>query len=175
MASGDALAAFFPENNMPPDADFATLDTKLTASADEPDDVITLLDFDDGATNEFASFRGIMPEHYGGGGVTCTIVWSSGAATSGVCRWEIAFKSVSDDADDLDSKAYAAQKSVDATTANVAGEVDYVDIGFGNGSEMDSVAKNEMFFLTINRDSADTGADTLTGDAELHAIYLTES
>ena len=174
MSSGDALCVFLPEMNMPPDADFATLDTKLTASADEPDDVITLLDFDDGATNEFASFRGIMPEHYGGGGITCTILWSSGAATTGDARWEIAFKSVTDDADDLDSKVYADANAVNTTTANVAGEVAYADIAFTDGADMDSIAKNEMFFMTINTDSADA-AHTLVGDAELHAIYITET
>ena len=174
MASGDTLIVLTPLHNIPPDADFATLDTFLTASADEPDDNVDVLDFDDGATNEFASFKCFMPNHYAGGGLTITITWSSGA-TSGVARWEIALKSVSDDADDSDAKAYAAQNSVNLTTASAAGEVDYGDITFTDGSDMDSVAKNEMFWLTINRDSADTGADTLTGDGELHMIVIKET
>jgi len=175
MASGDTLIVFTPLQNVPPDADFATVDTTLTASADEPDDHVTTLDFDAGATNEFASFMGFMPNNYAGTtGITCTIMWSS-SATTGVCRWEIQFKSVTDDADDLDSKVYAAQNSVDATTANVAGEIDYVDITFTNGADMDSVVANEMFFLSINRDSADTCADTLAADGELLMIVVKET
>lgn len=174
MATGDTLIVFTPMNNVPPDVNFATLDATLTASADTPDDNIPSLDFDAGATNEFASFLGFMPNNYAGGGLTITIMWSSDQ-TSGVCRWEIALKSVSDDADDLDSKAYAAQNSGDATTANVAGEVDYFDITFTDGADMDSIAANELFWLTINRDSADTGADTLSSDAELQMIVVKET
>ena len=36
-------------------------------------------------------------------------------------------------------------------------------------------AKNEMFFLSINRDSADTCADTLAADAELLMIVVKET
>ena len=174
MASGDALCVWRALDNEPPDADYATLDSRLTASADEPDDVIPFLACDDGATNEFAAFSGVMPEHYGGGGLTLTLMWSSAAATTGDAKWEAAFKSFTDDVDDQDSKAYAAAKAVTATTASGAGEIDYADIAFTDGAEMDSIAKNEYFRLTINADSADA-AHTLVGDAELIAVYLTET
>ena len=44
MSSGDALCVWTALSNEPPDADFATLDTILTASADEPDDIIPVSD-----------------------------------------------------------------------------------------------------------------------------------
>lgn len=174
MASGDSLLVFLPEMNRPPDDDIATLDQIVTSSTDEPDNVAACLDFDDGATNEFAQFAGVMPEHYGGGGLTCTIIWRSASATSGVCRWEIAFKSITDDVDDHDSKASAAANAVNATTASAAGEFDYSNITFTDGADMDSVAAGEYFELRLNRDSADA-ADTLVGDAEFMALHITET
>ena len=175
MASGDTLCVFFAEDNAPPDADYATYDAILTASADEPDQILGVLDFDPGATNEFAIFTGFMPRHYAGTtGVTVTLIWSSDA-TSGVCRWEVAFKSVTDDADDIDSKQFAAANAVNATTASAAGEADYAAITFTDGADMDSVAAGEFFCLQVNRDSAD-GADTLnSNDAELWCIEIKET
>ena len=70
MASGDTLVVFTPQHAAPGDADFATFDTILTATADEPDNVIPVLDFDPGATEEYTYFQGVMPRHYGGGGRT---------------------------------------------------------------------------------------------------------
>ena len=49
MASGDALLVWTALNNEAPDADFATLYTILTASADATVDIIPVLDFDPGA------------------------------------------------------------------------------------------------------------------------------
>ena len=120
MASNDALLMWTALNNEPPDANFATLDTILTASADEPDDIIPVLDFDPGSTDEYAVFSGVMPEHYAGTtGVTLTIMWSSDA-TTGNCIWDAAFKSFTDDADDMDTKAYAAVNSVTGASWPIA-------------------------------------------------------
>ena len=174
MSSGDALCVWRALDNEPPDADFATLDTILTASADEPDDVIPVLDFDPGATQEYASFSGVMPEHYSSGGVTLTLMWSSDATTGNV-KWDAAFKSFTVDADDMDSKQYAAANTATEATANIAGEIQYTDITFTDGADMDSAAKNEYFRLTITRDSADAGDTMNSNDAELLAVYLTET
>lgn len=174
MASGDTLAVFTALNGVPGDADFATLDTILTASADEPDNIIPVLDFDPGSTEEYIYFAGFMPRHYDGGGVTVTLGWSSDA-TSGVCRWAVAFKSVSDDADDLDSKAFAAPNTVDATTASAAGEVDYAEITFTDGADMDSVAAGEYFWLEVSRNSSHANDTLNSNDAELHFIEIKET
>ncbi len=173
MSSGDALCVWRALDNEPPDADYATLDTILTASADEPDDVVPVLDFDPGATQEYSAFSAVMPEHYGGGGLTLTLMWASDATTGNV-KWDAAFKSFTVDADDLDSKAYAAIQTATEATASAAGEIQYTDIAFTN-AQIDGLLKNEYFRLTITRDSAD-GADTMnSNDAELIAVYLTET
>lgn len=173
--SGDTLLVWTALDNEPPDADYATLDAILTASADEPDDVILVLDFDPGATQEFASFSGVMPAHYAGTtGVTLTLMWSSDA-TSGNVKWDAAFKSFTVDADDMDSKQYAAVNTATEATASAAGEIQYTDITFTDGADMDSVAAGEYFRLTITRDSADAGDTMNSNDAELIAVLLTET
>ncbi len=174
MASGDTLILFNAQCAQFPDADYATFDAILTASADEPDHVMPVLDFDPGATDEYCYFTGVMPRSYDGGGLTVTICWTS-EATSGDCIWAVAFKSVSDDADDLDSKAFAAPNSVTATTASAAREVDYATVTFTDGADMDSVAAGEMFVLEFSR-TASSGSDTMTSnDAELHLIEIQET
>ncbi len=174
MSTGDALCVWRAMDNEPPDADYATLGTILTASADEPDDVIPVLKFDPGATQEYAGFSAVMPEHYAGGGLTLTLMWASDAGTGNV-KWDAAFKSFTVDVDDVDSKQYAAIQTATEATASAAGEIQYTDITFTDGAQMDSVAKNEYFRLTITRDSADAGDTMDSNDAELIAVYLTET
>lgn len=174
MASGDSLLVFTALNNEPPDDTYATLSTILTASADEPDDVIPVLLFDP-STQEYASFSGVMPAHYAGTtGVTVTLMWSSDA-TSGNCKWDVAFKSFTDDADDMDTKQYAAVNTATDATASAAGEIAYTSITFTDGADMDSVAAGEYFRLSVSRDSADA-ADTIdSNDVELIAVYIKET
>ncbi len=164
MASGDTLVVFFPRDAEPPSSNSAIPDVR---------NGVDVLDFD-AAADENVEFGGFMPRHYGGGGVTVTIGWMSTAQTTGNVVWDFHFKSVSDDADDLDSKAFAAANSVTATTANLAGEVAYDTITFTDGADMDSVAPGEYFRAKINRD-ADNGSDTLSDDAELVFIEIKET
>jgi len=177
MASGDTLVVFTPLHNAPGDADYATLDTILTASADEPNNIVPVLDFDPGATNEFAYFMGWMPNHYAGTtGVTVTLVWSASAtATTGNCIWNVAFKLVSDDGVDLDDTAFGAPNAVTVTTANVNGEVDYADITFTDGADMNSVVANRYFWIEVSRDSANASDTLNSDDAELHLVIIKET
>lgn len=166
MASGNTLLIFSPQQNEPPAANFATPDTR---QATYPH---LVLDFD-ATTNESAVFRGIMPRHYGGGGVTVYIHYAMTSATSGDIDWDVAFERVSDSQQDIDSDGFAAVQSVDNTTVPAtSGQVDIVSVAFTNGAQMDSVAVGEAFRLRITRDAA---SDTATGDAELYAIELKET
>lgn len=175
MASGDALCVFRAMDNEPPDADYATLDTVLTTSADEPDDVVPVLDFDPGATNEFAAFSAVMPEHYAGGGLTVTVIWMSESTGSENVKWDAAFKSFTSETDNVGSKSYATIQTVTAANNTTSRVISFDDIAFTDGAQMDSIAKNEYFRFTIERDSADA-ADTMnSNDAELIAIYITET
>ena len=98
MASGDTHCLFFPEDNQPPIADYATLDVRNGHP---------VLDFDT-TTEEEAIFTGIMPQHYDGGGVTVYAHWAASTATSGTIGWLIAFERVGDSQQDIDSDGFAA-------------------------------------------------------------------
>ena len=164
MASGDTLLIWTPLSNEPPSSNFATLDTRNSH---------VVLDFD-GAANESAVFRGVMPRHYAGTtGVTLYIHYAMTSATSGDVDWDASFERVSDSQQDIDSDGFAAVQSVNNTTVpGTSGHVDIVSIAFTNGAQMDSVAVGEAFRLKITRDAA---SDTVTTDAELYALELKET
>jgi hypothetical protein len=166
MASGDTLAIFTALDNMPPSANYATFDTR---------NGYAVLDFDD-TTDESAVFTGFMPRNYAAGGVTVTVGWMATSATTGTISLDAAFMSVTDDADDLDTKAFAAANNANPTTASATGEVDYVTITFTDGADMDSVAAGELFYLKITRDAnGTTSTDDLSGDMELVFVEVKET
>jgi hypothetical protein len=168
MASGDTLCVFTALNNEPSASAYATLDTRAGTT-------IPVLDFDD-SSSETAEFGGFMPRHYAGGGVTVTIGWMATdlTVTPHSVAWDVAFKSVTDDADDLDSKAFAAVNTVVDQEADASGEVAYATVDFTDGVDMDSVAAGEYFRMSVKRDH-DHGSDNLTGDAELLFVEIKET
>lgn len=166
MASGDSLCVFMPANAELPASNYATFDTR---------NGVMVLDFDD-TTDESVEFAGFMPRHYDGGGLTVTVGWMATSATTGAISLDAAFKSVSDDADDLDTKAFAAANNTSPTTASASGEVDYATITFTDGADMDSVAAGEYFRLKITRDAdGTTSTDSMTGDMELVFVEIKET
>jgi len=163
MASGDTLLQFGPLHNEPPASNSATLDERNGHP---------VLDFD-GTTNESAIFSGVMPRHYGGGGVTAYIHYAMSSATSGDVDWDAAFERIGDQQQDIDSDGFAAANSVDNTTVpGTSGNVDIVSVAFTDGADMDSVAVGELFRLKITRDAV---SDTAAGDAELLGVELKET
>ena len=97
-------------------------------------------------------------------------------ATTGTISLDVAFKSVTDDADDLDSKAFAAANNANPTTASATGEVDYTTITFTDGADMDSVAAGEYFRLQVLRDAnGTTSTDNLSGDMEFLFLEIKET
>lgn len=163
MASGNTLLVFKPHDNEPPASNFATLDTRNNHP---------VLDFDD-TTNESAVFSGILPRHYGGGGLTIYIHYAMTTATSGDIDWDVAIERIGDQQQDIDSDGFSAVNSVDNTTVpGTSGNVDIVTVTFTDGADMDSVAVGEAFRLKITRDAA---SDTGSGDAELLKIEVKET
>ena len=163
MASGDTLIVFTAANNTPPTTNFATVDLRNQH---------LVLDFDD-TTNESAVFTGVMPRHYGGGGVTVYLHYAMTTATSGDIDWDAAFERIGDQQQDIDTDGFAAVNSVDNTTVPAtSGNVDIVSIAFTDGTDMDSVAVGESFRLKVTRDAV---SDTATDDAELLMVELKET
>ncbi len=172
MASGDVLVTWLALDNQPPDDDFATYDTILTASTDEPDDIFPVLDFDPGTPNEFAIFMGVLPAHYGAGGFTVDLFWVA-EATSGAVKWDVSIKRYPPNAV-MTTQTYVGEESTTTTVNNVARELNNTVITLTN-SEIDALLVNELFQLAVERDAADA-ADTMnSNDAELIAVYLKET
>lgn len=166
MASGDTLAMFTALQGEAPSSNFATLDTR---------NGVPVLDYD-ATTDESMEFGGFMPRHYGGGGITVTLGWMATSATSGTISLDVAFKSVSDDLDDLDTKAYADANNANPTTATASGEIEYTTITFTDGADMDSVAAGEYFRMKVTRDADQTtSTDDMTGDMELVFVEIKET
>lgn len=166
MASGNTLLLFTPQQSEPPASNMATLDTR---------NAHLVADFDD-TTDETLYFKGVMPQHYGGGGVTAYIHYAMTSATTGKIRWDVAFERIGDGQQDIDSDGFASAQSVNvAAVPGTSGHVDIVTIAFTNGAQMDSVAAGEGFRIEIERKPSDTTNDTASGDAELFAIELRET
>lgn len=157
------MIACLPNANEPPASSFATLDTRNSH---------LVLDFDASAA-EAAVFRGILPTSYGGAGVNVKLIWAATSATSGNTVWNTAFERIPAGALDIDADSFASANAAIAAADATNGETTETTIAHANGSEMDSLAAGEMFRLKVSRNAAD-GSDTMTGDAELVAVVITE-
>ncbi|TPV96161.1 MAG: hypothetical protein B7733_06335 [Myxococcales bacterium FL481] len=168
MASGDPVVQILGE--MPPDANFATLDTRTGGST--PAEEVTVWDFD-ASTVEYVDYKCRL-HGYDGGGLTFRIFWMASTATADECRWEIAIRRVADDAEDVDSSHSYTYNAVDATAPSASGEVDYATITFTDGADMDSWADGEVAIVRLRRNASDA-ADDMTGDAELVSLVGEET
>ncbi len=134
-----------------------------------------VLDFD-AIANEVAMFQGEMPNHYAGGGITLTGRVAATSATTGDFSFKAFLMSITGGADNIATKNFAAPQANQAIdVGGTAGiPVDF-DIAFTDGAQMDSIAKNEMFYLLVMRDAQDGTNDDAAGDAELVSVKIKET
>ena len=163
MASGDTLIVFTPLSNEPPSTNFATLDTR---------NLHPTLDFD-ATTEEKAVFTGIMPRNYGGGGVTNTIFWTGGTATSGTVVWQTAFERIGTVLD-VDGDSFATGNNGTTVAPSTTGSTTSTAIAHTNGAQIDSIAVGELFRVYITREVADAD-DSMGGDAEVYGLEVRET
>jgi hypothetical protein len=164
MASGDSLIIFRAQDNEPPVAAFATLDTR---------NAHLVLDFD-GATDEEAVFTGIMPANYAGGGLTIKVHVSFTSATSGTANIECHLERIT--GLDIDADSFAAFQDVGVTANGTPGIEVVGSITFTDGAAMDSIVAGDLFRLKIRRDADGTnGTDDIVTDMELLGIEVTET
>jgi hypothetical protein len=175
VASGDSLLVLRAHDASPPAASYAQAD--VVDGGSTPAEAVPVWDFDGGTSDEYVDFMCMMPAHYGGNGLTCTIVWSSSAVAGGSngVVWGIALRRIEDDNEDINSSHSYDYNEVNPDPPSAIGEVSHDDITFTNGSDMDSVVAGDYFILRIRREASDTTNDTMSGDAELHAIYIKET
>lgn len=166
MASGNTLARFFPNQNEPPSASFATLDIRNQHP---------VLDFDD-TSDENAVFSDVLDRAYASGGITAYIHYSMTSDITNKVRWDIALERIGDGQQDTDSDGFASAQTVNvAAVPGTSGHVDIVSIAFTDGAQIDSIAVGELYRIKVTRKPSDTTNDTASGDAELHAVELKET
>ncbi len=162
MASGDTLLEFVPQSAEFPASDAATPDERNNHP---------VLDFDP-TTDESVYFSGVMPQNYGGGGVTVYFHYAMSSATSGNVTWSVSWERIGDQQQDLDSDGFYVSGSNNEAVPATCGHVGILSIGFADGANMDNVAAGEGFRLQVSRGGL---GDTASGDAELLFVELRES
>lgn len=163
MASGDTLAVFLANSGVPEAAAACGQGTRN----EHP-----ILEFD-AAADETIRFAGWLPANYAGGGITVTVVWAAASATSGNVVWNGAFEALADGGTDIDSDSFAAAQSVTVGAPGTSGVLDYADIAFTD-AQIDGLVADTAFRFELTRD-ADNGSDTMTGDAQVLRVILTET
>jgi hypothetical protein len=162
MASGDTLAVFGPAANQPPNANYAALAVRNGH---------LVLGFIK-ATQQTATFAGVMPNNYAGGNIMVVLSWIAATAVTGTIGWGVSFERMNAANHDLDADAwftevFIAPLTVDATCGKVStGSVNM------NNAGTDSSAAGSPFRVRVRRDVAN---DTAAGDAQLLSIALLES
>lgn len=159
MASGDTLIVWGPLQNEAP----ATLPAALNRRNNH-----FCLQFDT-STGEYATFSGVLPRHYAGGGIMVYVHHAAASATSGTIGWTHEFERIGDRQQDVDADGFGGASTITAET--VSGTSGQVDIVNSSSTDTDSVAVGEHFRLRITRNVA---GDTAAGDAELYAVELKE-
>ncbi|MDH3450926.1 MAG: hypothetical protein OEN20_00795 [Gammaproteobacteria bacterium] len=168
MASGDPLIPLDAWSGVPASIAGATFGTITGAT-----EVYQCANFDD-TTIQYLDFMCEMPSAYGGGGITVKIRWAAASATNAVV-WQAALRRIEDDVDDIEtSHTYDYNAAAAATAPTVIGELSFDTITFTNGADMDSVAAGDLFVLRIRRKADDAG-DTMSGDARLISVNVTET
>lgn len=153
----DRVAVFTPADNMPPAANYATLDTRNGHS---------VLDFDT-TTQEGAVFGGVMPNHYAGGSIRVTIWSSLTSAITGTLGWLVAFETLN--GLDIDADSFAADQTATAATVPGTSGQPMTHQVTCTQAQADSIAAGDAFRLRIRRDVAN---DTAAGDAELLRVLV---
>ena len=164
MASGESLITFTAHSNEPPGANYAFVDTRNGHL------VLTF----DAASAWVAIFSGVLPRNYAGGGITVRIGWIAATATAGNVKWNAQFERHQDETDDLDADSFATAQTVTVAAPANSGAMQYSDIVFTDGAQMDSIAAGESFRVKLSRDAADV-ADTMAGYAQMKTFELRET
>lgn len=167
MASGDTLLMLSPLANEPPATSYATLDLRNGHP---------VLDFD-GAADEEAVFSGILPRHYGGGGLTVNLWVGCTSATSGTMRWQVSIERIDASSLDIDADSFATANSNGVTAPGTSGQFLVCAVTFTSGAQMDALAAGEPFRLKVRRDADGTSGtdDISSSDAELLMIEIKET
>jgi len=124
----------------------------------------------DAATDEACCAK-FKAKSYGSGNITAILTWYADSASSGVVRWGAAIAAITPESDtqDVETKAFATENTVDDTHLGTTGQrLHNATITISN---LDSIAVDDIVFLRIRRVGSHAN-DTMTGDAILVAVEL---
>ena len=147
-----------PQGYEPPASNFATIDTRNS----QP-----VLTFDG---DECAVWSFVMPNTYGGNGVTVEF-YTTATATSGDVDWDGSFERQT--VQDIDADSFAGAVSSDGNVNNgTSGVPTLVSIEFTDGAGMDSCGVNDLCRARICRDAA---SDTDSGAVQFRGGQIYET
>lgn len=166
MASGQSLMAFEATDYT---ATAQTVHAPYGSATPDMRNQQPVLDFD-AALPEVADFAGRVPRHYGGGGITLSIVWTATTAITGYVRWVAAFER-HDPTTDLDGDSFGPWVFAEGSFCNpINGAPAYAELALAPAA-LDGILPGEHFRLRVAR-----GLDTtMPGDAELWSVELRET
>jgi len=148
------------------------------ATFDTIDGPLPVLDFGD-STNHGALFRSVLPESYDStASTTVKWYWHADTANEGSVKWEVYFMRLEDTVTDLESTTsfnLTGASQTDAANTTAGGEFAQSCEATISHANMNSVAAGEEFYMLVVRDVDDTSTDTMTGDACLHAVKLSQA
>lgn len=161
------LVQFRPNQYLAPASNYATLNTRDTTTP------IPVLNFDT-TTSECALWTFVLPNWYGGNGVTAEIWTVAPTATSGTVQWDVYFERVeaTQDMDSVNSGFASAQSTSATSVSGTSGVPIKQTVAFTDGAQMDSCAAGEYCILKVCRNVA---GDNLAEDASMVMLEIKET
>ncbi len=118
-----------------------------------------------------AYFTGVLPEAYGGAGLTVGIEWIAASATAGDVVWGVAFERHGQVLD-LDTDSFATEKTTTSTAQSTNGVKRVAEITFTN-TEIDGLLAGEQYRIRVRRVGTN-GSDTMSGDAQVAIVTISQ-
>jgi hypothetical protein len=166
------MGVLWAGNAIPPFTNAASLSRRLSAST--PPEQFLVYTFD-AAIVQTLDYRLMLPQSYDGGGLSCYHWWGASTATTGNVVWELAFRAITDDAEDVDVAHTYDFNTVTDTCPSASGEFTAAVITFTDGADMDNVVPGIPAVLRLRRKADDVAGDTMSGFAEALVIEIRET
>lgn len=166
MASGNYLQEFNARDVLFPTSNMASLDYRNGHP---------VIDFD-GSSDEEAMFEGVLPDNYGGGGLTIDLYVAFSSATSGNVRFQTDFERMNASGPDRDADSFSGTFQSAGGTPNATNGIETkISIAHTN-AQLDGLLAGEPFRLKLRRDADGTsGTDDITTDAEVSRVVIRET
>lgn len=128
----------------------------------------------DAAVVESVTFKLALPGSYSSGSaVTCKVRWLATSGTTGNVRTRVEVERCNVGGTDLDADSFATGVEANAAADATAGKVFEASLSLAN-ADLDAAAAGDAIRIKVTRVGNDGTNDTMTGDAELYDITLSQ-